>query len=263
MPVYVNDGNSFKEIAPGTGAITNLFSVQLPTALAVDTHGYLYYGTAMNGTLWKEPTAGGQQPAQVTQTGSWVTGIAVDVPGDVAFDCSGCRGPGQVTVASNQMQSPASAACSGTVPPASCFPSNNSGEEGVAYDSHGDVFWVDPGNNRVVEAPNGAGPESNVGTGLQSPFGVATDQAGDVFISDALGVLKVPANGGPQARIGSGLKPSGIAADAAGDVFVADTANHRVVEIPSNSGPQFVIASLYDPVVIAVADPFDTQPWTQ
>src|ERR1019366_1787659 len=52
-------------------------------------------------------------------------------------------------------------------------------------------------------------------------------------------VVELPAGGGAQTTVGSGLKqPGGVAVDGAGDVFIADTGNSRVVEVPAGGGAQ-------------------------
>ncbi len=73
------------------------------------------------------------------------------------------------------------------------------------------------------------------GSGLNYPYGVAVDGAGNVFIADSGNnrVVEVPAGGGAQTTVGSGLSgPDGVAVDGAGDVFIADTMNSRVVKVP-------------------------------
>jgi hypothetical protein len=70
------------------------------------------------------------------------------------------------------------------------------------------------------------------------------DGAGDVFIADNNNsrVVEVPAGGGPQITVGSGLYyPYAVAVDAAGDVFIADTDNSRIVEVPAGGGAQFTV----------------------
>ncbi len=54
----------------------------------------------------------------------------------------------------------------------------------MAVDGAGDVFIADSGNNRVVEIPAGGGTQITVGTGLAHPLGVAVDGAGNVFVAD-------------------------------------------------------------------------------
>ncbi len=93
-------------------------------------------------------------------------------------------------------------------------------------------------------------------TGLKNPFGIAVDQAGNVFVSDPPNhqVVELPAGGGAQTVVGSGLSaPQGLAVDSAGDVFIADTFNSRVVELPAGGGAQTTVgANLGQPIGVAV-----------
>ena len=101
-------------------------------------------------------------------------------------------------------------------------------------------------NNQVVEVPAGGGAQTTVGSGLNRPYGVAVDGAGDVFIADARNnrVVEVTAGGGPQTTVGSGLSsPTGVAVDGVGDVFIADYANSRVVEVQRSAPPTFSFAA--------------------
>ena len=57
-------------------------------------------------------------------------------------------------------------------------------------------------------------------------------------------VVEVPAGGGAQTTVGSGLSvPCGVAVDGAGDVFIADAGNNRVVEVPAGGGAQITVGS--------------------
>jgi sugar lactone lactonase YvrE len=105
----------------------------------------------------------------------------------------------------------------------------------------------------------GPGVQTTVpATGLSSPWGVAVDGAGDVFIVDAGNnrVVEVPVGGGPQTTVpASGLnQPFGVAVDGAGDVFIADEGNNRVVEVPAGGGPQTTVpaSGLNGPYGVAV-----------
>ena len=93
-------------------------------------------------------------------------------------------------------------------------------------------------------------------SGLTTPFGVAVDAAGDVFIADNNNnwVVEIPAGGGPQTTVASGLfYPRGVAVDGAGDVFIADQGNNSVVEVPVGGGPQTTVGSgLGSPYGVAV-----------
>ena len=41
----------------------------------------------------------------------------------------------------------------------------------MAVDAAGDVFIADTGNNRVVEVPAGGGAQTTMGSGLNQPWG--------------------------------------------------------------------------------------------
>jgi 6-phosphogluconolactonase (cycloisomerase 2 family)/sugar lactone lactonase YvrE len=115
----------------------------------------------------------------------------------------------------------------------------------------------------------GQGPEIAFGPGVQStvasifPGGLvalAEDGAGDIFIADSYNsqVVKVPAGGGAQTTVGSGLNgPEGVTVDGAGNVFIADSNNGRVVEVPANctsANCQTVVASGLNRVTGMAAD---------
>jgi hypothetical protein len=90
----------------------------------------------------------------------------------------------------------------------------------------------------------------------------AAPSPGTVYIADSGNnqVVEVPAGGGPQTTVGTGLSdPDGVAVDGAGDVFIADTVNERVVEVPAGGGPQTTVATgLTYPSGVAVYAPAPT-----
>jgi sugar lactone lactonase YvrE len=89
------------------------------------------------------------------------------------------------------------------------------------------------------------------GEPLGTPFGLAMDGAGDLYIADWMNarVVEVPAGGGAAIAINptaNGLPlsvPEELAVDGAGDLFITD--NTRVVEVPSGGGAAIAI----DPIV--------------
>ena len=90
------------------------------------------------------------------------------------------------------------------------------------------------------------GTQATLGSGLSSPFGLAVDGNGDVFIADSNNarVVEVPAGGGTQTTVGSGLTyPTGVAVDGAGDVFITDRNANQVVEVPAGGGTQTTVGS--------------------
>jgi sugar lactone lactonase YvrE len=100
------------------------------------------------------------------------------------------------------------------------------------------------------------GVQTTVGSELNSPYAVAVDAAGDVFVAEVANfqVVELPAGGGAQTTVSSGLNhPSAVAVDGAGDVFIADTSNNRVVEVPAGGAAQTTVGSgLLSPFGVAV-----------
>jgi sugar lactone lactonase YvrE len=134
---------------------------------------------------------------------------------------------------------------------------------GGAFDSLGNFFFSDSGNNVIREivkssgnitivAGNGTGGFNGDGTAatsaeLNAPTGIAIDPAGNLYIADAGNnrIREVSANTGMISTIaGTGMagytgdtglatlatfnKPSGIAIDNAGTLYIADTGNNAL-----------------------------------
>jgi NHL repeat len=137
----------------------------------------------------------------------------------------------------------------------------------VAVDGWGNLFIVDTDNNRIREvntkgtittvAGNGSAGYSGDGgpathAELNSPFAVAVDASGNLFIADWGNdvIRKVSTNGiittvagssGKYGYSGDGgpavnamlLAPEGVAVDASGNLFIADYYNCRVRKVTS------------------------------
>jgi sugar lactone lactonase YvrE len=141
---------------------------------------------------------------------------------------------------------------------------------GVAVDGSGNLFIADLSNSRVRKVVLSTGVISTVaGTGapglsgdggaatsaqLSSPYGVAVDGSGNLFIADrgnsrvrkvlSTGVISTVAGTWPAGFSGDGgaatsaqLKyPEGVAVDGSGNLFIGDPVNHRVRKVALSTG---------------------------
>jgi len=138
---------------------------------------------------------------------------------------------------------------------------------GVAVDASGNVFIADAINNRIRKvdtnglittvAGNGTYGYSGDGgaatnAGLDTPFGVAVDASGNLFIADTDNnvIRKVDTNGLITTAAGNGTYgysgdggmptdaslsfPSAVAVDATGNLFIADTGNSVIRKVAPN-----------------------------
>ena len=132
--------------------------------------------------------------------------------------------------------------------------------EGVAVDAAGNVYVADNGNNLIRKiTPDGtvstlagsgmAGSANGTGTAasFNSPFGIAVDGTGNIYVADAGNNLirKVTPAGVVSTFAGNGKKgtgnasgasasfntPSGVTVDAAGNVYVSDENNNLIRKI--------------------------------
>jgi sugar lactone lactonase YvrE len=145
---------------------------------------------------------------------------------------------------------------------------------GVAVDSSGNLFIADFQNHRIrkvdaitgiITTVAGSGPTGFLAGGfsgdgdpatsarLNSPFGVAVDSSGNLFIADSFndrirrvdastGIITTVAGGGfvfgdggpaTSARLDF---PSGVAVDSSGNLFIADTLNERIRRVDASTG---------------------------
>lgn len=134
----------------------------------------------------------------------------------------------------------------------------------IAFDSAGNVYIADWGNNRIrkiasdgtISTVAGNGTSGYSGDGglataaqLNYPSGVAVDGVGNLYIADSHNnrIRKVDGNGILSTVAGNGISgfsgdggvaalaqlsnPSGIVTDSAGDLYIADSGNNRVRKV--------------------------------
>lgn len=110
----------------------------------------------------------------------------------------------------------------------------------------GNTFLSGKGTGPLVSYPLGAtSPVAVLGSGFNTPAGVAVDASGNLYIADSANntVSKIVAVGGsiPSnptiTTLGSGFVfPTAVAVDGAGNVYVADSGNNRVKVIVAVGG---------------------------
>ena len=134
--------------------------------------------------------------------------------------------------------------------------------EGVALDGAGNLYFADRDNHRirkvdaagVITTVAGDGRSGYSGDGgaavaarLDTPFDVAADGAGNLYIAtgnrirkvDAAGVITTVAGAGRSGSGGDGGPavaaqlddPEGVAVDGAGNLYIADRDNHRIRKV--------------------------------
>ena len=148
---------------------------------------------------------------------------------------------------------------------------------GIAVDSMGNLYIGDTDNQRIRMVAAGTGTITTVagngGVGysgdggaatsaqLYSPYGVAVDSAGDVYIADVLNsaIRKVAAGTGTISTVaGTGTLgysgdggtatsaelhyPDGVAVDSAGNLYIADSYNQRIRKVAAGTGTISTVA---------------------
>ncbi|MDA2933238.1 hypothetical protein MYX82_02730 [Acidobacteria bacterium AH-259-D05] len=168
----------------------------------------------------------------------------------------------------------------------------------VVADPAGNLFIADSDNNRIrkVEATTGIittvaglGEEGFSGDGgpatqaaLNSPFAVALDVAGNLFIADSdnnrirkveatTGIITTVAGLGEEGFSGDGGpateaaldNPQGIVVDAGGHLFIADSFNRRVRKVSAATGVITIVAGSGEFVFFLDGVPGDGGPATE
>ena len=169
---------------------------------------------------------------------------------------------------------------------------------GVAVDSIGNIYIADMENQRIRKvgidgvittvAGGGIGGDGGPATSasLRSPFGVAVDSIGNIYIADFFNsrirkvgidgvITTIAGNGsfgysgdGGQAASASLAWPFGVAVDSIGNIYIGDTFNNRIRKVGtdgvittiagnglgvySGDGGQAASASLNNPTGVAV-----------
>jgi len=269
--------------ADGTGDAARFYS---PSDVAADSAGNVYVADASNETIRKVTSAGtvttlaglAGVPGSADGAGTsarfgGVLGVAVDGAGAVYVADTGNFTIRKISPAGvvNTLAGLAGSAgkADGTGPDAAFW-----NPFGLAVDNAGNVFVADTFNQTIrkvtpagaVTTLAGLAGTAGVADGTGSaarfyyPSGVATDNAGNVFVADTFNqtIRQVTPDGAVTTLAGQALAigsadgsgsaarfnyPRGVAVDALGNLYIADTFNHTIRRV-TPSGATTTLAGL-------------------
>jgi hypothetical protein len=129
------------------------------------------------------------------------------------------------------------------------FASGLSGdEEGVAFDSAGNLFVADAGNNAIYKF-TANGVRSTFASGLNTPRGLAFDVAGNLYESDAdSGNIYKFTPAGVRSTFASDLGwPMSLAFDRTGNLYEADWDSGNIYKFTTNGVQSTFVSGLDEP----------------
>ncbi len=280
----------------GDGGAATKASLFSPTGVAVDGFGNIFISDTYNNRIRKVTTNGmittvagvglsGDGDGGYSGDNGMATNASLQGPMGLALDLSG-----NLFIADTGNSRIRKVAVNGIITTAAGSGSlGYSGDGGlatsarlrfpysVAVDASGNLYFADLGNSRIRKintngiittvAGNGASGYSGDGgvatnASLNSPYGVAVDASGNLFIADSSnnrirevdfnGIITTAAGNGASAYSGDGgaatqasvNSPFGVAVDANRNLFVADTLNSRVREVYSASKPMLSLGAV-------------------
>jgi sugar lactone lactonase YvrE len=121
------------------------------------------------------------------------------------------------------------------------------------YAAAGDLYQASPQFASIFKYTPAGGTPTNFVSGISGMAGrIAFNRAGELFVGDANGILKVsPA--GTKSTFATGVKVNGIRCDAAGNVFVSDGTSRSIIKITPAG-----VKSTFAPAVDTLDLVFDT-----
>ena len=245
------------QVANYAGVLTTVDNgATTPTGVAVDGSGNVYISY---------PYDNGGSVVQIP----WTLGTGYELPRIVANNLGSPFGlavdeNGNVFIAVTNTNSIMKAAPAGSgIWTLTTAISGLSSPKGVAIDGQGNLYIADAGSHTVIEYPwtgsgygmpltladaTTSGSADSPNFGVFTPYGVAVDGSGNVFVADygngsGTGtVLKIPAGctvagGNCPIQLDYGMhEPEDIAVDGSGDLFIADHNFGWILELPWTGG---------------------------
>ncbi len=111
------------------------------------------------------------------------------------------------------------------------------GLTGVARDSSGNTYAVDPGNHRVVKLDS-TGKVTDVildtDTAFDVPSGITLDSTGNIYVTDTSNnlVVKFNSSGSTVSEFSDSFNtPAGVAVDISGNIYVVDSGRNNVIKL--------------------------------
>jgi serine/threonine-protein kinase len=259
-------GSGSRGFADGTGNASSFF---MTSSLAIDASGNIYISDAGNGIIRKMNKSGD------VKTFAGTAGVHTSIlgyPYGIAADASGNLYVGDVYHDQIRKITPTGVISTFAGSGSSGFDNGPAATAsfnapyGIAVDVAGNVYVADAGNNAIRKiTPEGivttlagsgaAGMTNGIGTQATffSPYGIAVDAAGNVFVGDTYNRLirKITPDGMVSTVAGGGTinsdtpgffgGPFGIALDASGNLYVADFGLNQIRKV-STSGAVTVLA---------------------